>query len=83
MFSFSFFNFRPLFIPVHSLLTMESFSLSSNIIPGSSTSILRYHKIIVQDKLNNNCAVALKERIFLSYYGEDGLILHLNTIMKI
>ena len=34
--------YRPLYLPTHSLLTMGSFSLSSNLIPGSSTSILRY-----------------------------------------
>lgn len=45
-------DYRPLHIPIHSLLTMESFSLSSNIIPGSSTSILRF---IIEDSALHLC----------------------------
>lgn len=35
-------DYRPINIPVHSLLTVEMFSLSSNLIPMSKTSILRF-----------------------------------------
>ena len=35
-------DYRPLYLPIHCLLTIETFSVSSNCTPGSDTSLLRY-----------------------------------------
>ena len=58
-------DYRPLHLPLRSLLTIENFSLSSNITPGSTTSILR---IIIEDSTFHLSNKIKKEADLVSDY---------------
>ena len=66
-----FFFFRPLYLPLRALLTVESFSISSNIVTESERSMLRFiiedAALYISDKVNKGM-VDLRKSKFIVYF---------------